>query len=102
MPRQDTKSDKSAQKTNGNLCWCLSLHLHTILYNPFLSVSLSVSVLGSVNTPSDRLLWLSSTEEAQTMITSNEYKNEYRPFLYNATLILENYASKRTSQIFVL
>ena len=36
------------------------------------------------------------------MITSTEYKNEYDPFLYNAMLILDNYASKRTSQIFVL
>ena len=36
------------------------------------------------------------------MIISNEYKNEYGPFLYKAMLILDNYASKRTSQIFVL
>ena len=36
------------------------------------------------------------------MIIRNEYKNEYGPFLYKAMLILDNYASKRTSQIFVL
>ena len=41
-------------------------------------------------------------KEVHTMIISNEYKNEYGPFLYEAMLILDNYASKRTSKIFVL
>ena len=36
------------------------------------------------------------------MVTSNEYVDKYGLFLYNAMLILDNNASKITSQIFVL
>ena len=41
-------------------------------------------------------------EEALRKSTSNEYKEEYGLFLYNAIWILDNYISKRTSQMFVL
>ena len=41
-------------------------------------------------------------EEALTMFTSKEYEEEYGLFLYNATWILDNYISKRTSLMFVL
>ena len=36
------------------------------------------------------------------MFTSKEYEEEYGLFLYNATWILDNYISKRTSLMFVL
>ena len=41
-------------------------------------------------------------ESNLTMFTSYEYEEEYGLFLYNATWILDNYISKRTSQMFVL
>ena len=41
-------------------------------------------------------------EEALTMFTSKEYEEKYGLFLYNATWILDNYISKRTSLMFVL
>ena len=41
-------------------------------------------------------------EEALRKSKSNEYEEEYGLFLYNATWILDNYISKRTSQMFVL
>ena len=40
--------------------------------------------------------------EALRRRRSKEYEEEYGLFLYNATSILDNYISKRTSLIFVL
>ena len=42
------------------------------------------------------------SEEDLQMSTSSEYEEEYGLFLYNVTWILNNYISKRTSQMFVL
>ena len=43
-----------------------------------------------------------SKVEALRTRTSNEYEEEYGLFLYNATWILDNNLSIRTSQMFVL
>ena len=47
----DTETNKLRQYSNGIVVSVQCKHLHTILYNPFLSVCVSVSVSGSVNTP---------------------------------------------------
>lgn len=49
-----TETDKIGTEPNGNLVLVLSLqskHTHTILYKPFLWVSASISIPGSLNTP---------------------------------------------------